>query len=165
MKKIIFISMCTFLLTTVNAFAAEKKNGLIDLSKNATYTMSSINGYAPAENIDFLLKDGLRTGSFKDDLAFCTELEDEPFIIIDLKKIVTLKKIEIENRRASDQERAKTLTIWVSKNKNEWKKIWKAPKVEINWIIDTNTPKVQFIKIGLTEKNYLHLNKVRIYGN
>jgi len=163
MKKIISVSVCILLLTSVIAFAAEKNKGLIDLTKNATYSMSSKSAYN--ENIDFLLKDGKRTGPYQDTFAFSTDEEDNPFIIIDLKKVVTIKKIEIQNRLVSIQDRAKTLTIWVSKDKTEWKEIWKAPKVEINWSIDTNTPKVQFVKIGLTEKNYLHLNKVRIYGN
>lgn len=163
-EKIIFVSVCTFLLTTVIAFAAEKNKGLIDFTKNATFTMSSNAGYS--ENIEFLLKDGNRTGEYKDSFAFHTVEEDNPFILIDLKKEVRIKLIEIENRVVTCcQDRAKTLTIWVSKDKKEWKVLWKAPSVENNWTINTNTPNVQFVKIGLTEKNILHLNKVRVYGN
>ena len=130
MKKIIIVSVCTYLLTTVIAFAADKNKGLSDLSKNATYVMSSSVGYT--ENNDFLLKDGNRTGAAKDLFAFHTAEEDNPFIIIDLNKKARVKLIEIENRFLDCcQEKAKTLTIWVSKDKKEWRKIWKAPKVEI----------------------------------
>jgi len=129
MKKIIIVSVCAFLLTTVIAFAAEKNKGLIDFTKNATCTMSSTASYT--ENKDFLLKDGNRTGDFKDNFAFHTLEEDNPFIIIDLKKKVRIKLIEIENRVPIYQERAKTLTIWVSKDQKNGKKYGKPQQLKI----------------------------------
>jgi hypothetical protein len=102
-----------------------------------------------------------------------TKEEDNPFIIIDLKRSALVRGIEIVNRMDMVPERARTLTVWLSQDKKDWKEVWRAADVEEVWTIGvTQSPdnlqkpgvQARYVKIGLREKNYLHLYSVRVYG-
>jgi hypothetical protein len=70
-------------------------------------------------------------------------------------------------------ERARTLTVWLSQDKKDWKEVWRARTVEDTWTIPVAQSGAgaqqggvegRYIKIGLRERNYLHLYSVRVYG-
>ena len=138
---------------------------LTDLSEKATLIKIHKPGReAWNTDKDFLLKEGQRTGRYKNSFAFHTVGKVLPYIIIDLTKDCQVKKFVIENRRDLIK-RAKTLTIWLSENKEDWDQVWQAKKAKKEWIIELDkAQKARYVKIGLTEKTPLHLNKVRIYG-
>ena len=142
-------------------------SGLKDLGIDADVQFGSEAG--DVYNVDkaFLLKKGERTGQYKDSFAFHTN-DQEPWFIVTLKSPADIKTIYIQNRISEPQDRAKGLTVYVAKDKETWKEIWKATDVQSEWTIDLKTPeKTQYIKFELprSEDSYLHLNNVRIYGN
>lgn len=162
MKCIAIVSMIAGLC----GFISAQDSTLKDLSKDAALEMSSsIDEWCVDK--DFLLKEGRRTGQFKDSFVFTTQEEENPYIIITLPGESTINKIYIQNRLYNEaMQRAKSLTIWISADNKEWKQVWKAEKAEEEWNIELNPPvKAKYIKIGLQERTSLHLNKVRIYGS
>ena len=163
------VNIIPVLLCAVGSSIAVSGQEPIDLTKDATYTMSSSYD-AINVNRDFLLRDGKRIastlGDYSQAFAFHTADEEDPFIVITLKKDAVLKTIEIENRQDGGQARAATLTIWVSGDKKEWKQVWTAKKAESKWIIHFEKEvRAKYIKMGLQERQCLHLNKVRVFGN
>ena len=143
--------------------------GLKDLGADAAVQFGS--NASDGWNVDkgFLLKDGERTGEYKDQFAFHTN-NDEPWFIVTLKSPADIKTIYIQNRIGSSepQERAKGLTVSVSNDRKTWKEIWKAADVQSEWTIDLKSPeKALYIKFELPRSatSFLHLNNVRIYGN
>ncbi len=133
------------------------------ISRSATYTVSSADpGKDPLPN----LLNGTGGGYQYNGFAFHTLSEDAPYIVIDLKSQVEMTKVEIINRRDDNQERAKTLTMWVSKGpKGPWKEAWHAPGIQKEWDVDLSPPVVaRYVKLGLTEHNIFHLFSVKFFG-
>jgi len=90
---------------------------------------------------------------------------DRPHIIVKLDKERTIRFLRIRNRREGFHERAKGLTVWVSRDGKRWKEIWKAKSVEPEWLVDAGKDvKGAYIKIGLPGRGTLHLNKVTVFG-
>jgi hypothetical protein len=142
-------------------------DGLKDLGANATVQFGS--SLEDRYNIDkaFLLKEGERTGEYKESFAFHTDGQ-EPWFIVTLKAPAEIMNIYIQNRVDLCQERAKGLTISVSNDQKTWKEIWKATDVQPEWNIKLKAPeKTQYIKFELprSEDGAFHLNNVRVYGN
>jgi alpha-L-fucosidase len=137
------------------------------VSQGATYTTSSLE--ADSSKKAFLLNGMPYQGTS----AFSTRLEANPFIEIDLKSPVRIQRIRIDNRANADdwvgslQERARTLTVWHSEDKTDWKPLWKANKVNMFWDIVPagERPIARYLKIGLQESNYLHLKRVLVFGD
>jgi hypothetical protein len=109
------------------------------------------------------------------DYAFHTAEEQNPFIKIDLGSTKEVHGIVISNRKSCCQERAQSLTVWISDDGKNWKPYWKAKKLKEKWDISIETEsmgatvsgkKLRYIKIGLDDKEeqILHLNKIKIYA-
>jgi hypothetical protein len=152
------------------AEASEEENYLPEalgepkwISKDATYTMSSV--MTPA--LPNLLN-GKGGGHQNNGLAFHTQREDSPYITIDLGATKRMAGLEIVNRRddLALLARAKTLTVWTGAEANgPWREVWRADGPEKEWTIKLATPvTARFVKIGLREKNPLHLFSVKILG-
>jgi len=58
----------------------------------------------------------------------------DPAAIITLKQREPIRTILIKNRR--DYERRKGLAIWLSDDKQNWRRVWKAETVEAAWKVD-----------------------------
>ncbi len=141
--------------------------GLKDLGADATVELGSSADDRWNVDIGFLLKDGERTGQYKDQFVIHTK-NDEPWVIVTLKSPADIKTIYIQNRTSEPQDRAKGLIVSVSNDKKTWKEIWKAADVQAEWTIDLKTPeKALYIKFELPRSaaSFLHLNNIRIYGN
>jgi alpha-L-fucosidase len=115
------------------------------------------------------------------EFAFMTRREANPYIIVDLKKDTTITGFEIQNSFDLNQydrynktryvDQARTLAVWVSRDKTTWIKVWQADKPRLWWahILTDNGSSVpgivaRYVKIGLQETNVLTLKSVRIYG-
>jgi len=136
-----------------------RKDGWI--SKNASYTASSI---IPRWTTD---KEKLLTGApYTNNWAFCTEKADSQYIIITLDKAYAIDEVHIVNRVGSCQEFARTLTMWISSDQKTWTKVWSAGgRPQNEWRVKLpKTPKARYVKLGLTEEQYLDLKYVFIYG-
>ena len=106
--------------------------GLKDLGADATVELGSNASDGWNVDKDFLLKEGGRTGEYKDQFAFHTN-NDEPWFIVTLKSPADIKTIYIQNRISEPQDRAKGLIVSVSNDKKTWKEIWKAADVQPEW--------------------------------
>lgn len=133
------------------------------ISKDATYTMSSV--MMPA--LPNLLN-GKGGGQQSNGFAFHTQPENSPYITIDLGATKGISGLEIVNRRddLSLLGRAKTLTVWTGAGANgPWRELWRAEGAEKEWKIKLPSPvTARYVKIGLREKNPLHLFSVKVFG-
>lgn len=153
------------LMGGINGIAADKKDATPEeewISEDATYTASSRSEWSKPEEEEMLLSEEENMIPF----CFHSNEEDSPFITVDLAKIFTVKRIEIVNRTNMCQDRAATLAVWISSDEKEWQKVWEAENWEDAWEIefDEKSYKARYVKIGLQELNYFHLNSVKIYG-
>jgi hypothetical protein len=134
------------------------------ISEKATYVAGS-QPYADHPPLPSLL-DGTAQG---DSYSFHTD-DKNPWIVIDLKDLAHVTRLEIVNRRDTDGRfisRAKTLTIWTSsKQDGPWTPIWQAKDAQPEWKIDLPSPVTcQFLKLGLRESTGFHLLSVKIFGS
>ena len=150
--------------------ARDDPGGLDWVSRDATYEASSshVYGGTPQRPLPSLLTGRGRlypVGSTRDCYAFHTSQEKNPHIIIALAGAPTIHRLFIENRRGGQAERASGLTVWVSGDKKSWQRVWTAPRVAPSWMVKLKAPiDAAYVKIGLTDTNYLHLRRVKIYG-
>ena len=131
------------------------------ISKNATYDASSIIQKWTTDKAKLL------TGEpYANNWAFCTEKEPNPWITVTLDKAYEIDEVHIVNRVGSCQEFARTLTMWLSQDGKTWTKAWSAGgRGKPEWRVKlSKTSKAKYIKLGLTETQYLDLKYVFVYG-
>ncbi|MGN6136773.1 MAG: DUF7133 domain-containing protein, partial [Aureliella sp.] len=91
---------------------------------------------------------------------------ESPAVIIKLAEPREVRHVWIENRRnPAFYDRANNLTVWVSKDGENWEPVWKTQLKQAEW--DAEVPagkKVQYVKVGLDGRGILHLNRVVVYG-
>ncbi|HPS03398.1 MAG TPA: DUF5110 domain-containing protein, partial [Candidatus Sumerlaeota bacterium] len=101
--------------------------------------------------------------------AFHTNNGEREYVFITLKAPAALEFIRIQNRLNSTSEsnvrdRAKSLAVWASLDGRAWERVWTAQAAQDEWLIRFEKPlKARYLKVGLQEKNFLHLRKVQIY--
>jgi hypothetical protein len=94
----------------------------------------------------------------------CTKIEKDPWIIIALPKESPVAEVDIVNRFPDCRHFARTLTMWVSTDKRNWKQVWSAPRVEDRWLVTfPKKVRAKYIKLGLRERQYLDLKYVFVY--
>jgi hypothetical protein len=137
------------------------------ISKDATYTMSTEGNPPLLQPLPNLLN-GIGGGAQNNGFAFHTKPVDSPYITIDLGATKRIASLEIVNRRddLALLGRAKTLTVWTGATANgPWRELWRAAGAEKEWTIKLPAPvTARFVKIGLREKNPLHLFSVKVFG-
>jgi hypothetical protein len=98
------------------------------------------------------------------DYFFCTNEEDNPWVIIDLGKVKSFSRIRVVNRLAGSQERAYPLKIEVSHDKETWKTVAERPDTFDVWVVDLpDTEKARYLRLSLGRKTWFHLNTVQLY--
>lgn len=107
--------------------------------------------------------DGKREG-----YGFHTDLEANPWWEVDLQQVAALSEIRIYNR-PDVPDRARTLGVWVTADGSNWQQIyshngsvWGADGRPLT--IAANGARARWVRIGLTERNYLHLDEIEVYG-
>ena len=101
--------------------------------------------------------------------AFHTNNGEREYVFITLKAPAALEFIRIQNRLNSTSEsnvrdRAKSLAVWASLDGRAWERVWTAQDPRDEWLIHFDKPlQAQYLKVGLQEKNFLHLRKVLLY--
>ena len=147
--------------------AKDDPGGLAWISRDATYQVSST--YSSYSALPSLLtgRGRLHAAGPKDCLAFHTNKEKNPHIIITLAGAPMVQRLFIENRRGGGgEERASGLTVWVSGDRKSWRRVWTAQRVARSWMVKLDAPiDAAYVKIGLPGTNYLHLRRVKIYGH
>lgn len=129
------------------------------ISKEATYTASS-------QFLSFQPQPHLLNGKVLiDEFAFHTLKEENPYIIIDLGSVKKVRAAQIFQRADCCQERAATLTMWISTDKASWKKVWQTDGEAPYWLAKLpSVESARYIKLGLQANDFLHLKLVKIYG-
>lgn len=105
-----------------------------------------------------------------------TNLEDHPWCILDLQRLVPVLAIVISNRLDFGAHRIRTVRVLISNNQQDWVLVYDhhggQPFGGLHDLNDTpallvnlfGTP-LQYLKIELTEKSYLHLDQIEVYAN
>jgi len=138
------------------------------ISKDATYTTSSV--YMNFDAKPTLLngeKPAVSTGK-GDGFSFHTNSEEDAHIIIDLGGPCVIASLQITNRTLEKtRAKAKTLTVWISTSKDgPWTEVWRAADAALVWDAELAQPaEAQYIKVGLREKETLHLATIKIFGD
>ena len=136
-----------------------RKEGWI--SKDASYEASSIDH---RWNDSETMKKFLTGEPFEQHWGICTEKQNNPWVIIDLQKQKNIAEVDIVNRYPDCRDFARTLTMWISTNKKNWKIIWKAPQIEDRWLVKLRQiEQARYVKLGLNEEQYLDLKYVFVY--
>jgi hypothetical protein len=105
--------------------------------------------------------------------SFHTDLEEQPYIVIDLGGSHELNNIVIHNRQDGAQERAKSLAVSVSIDGTNYFSVYCPP--ETDWYTFGSKDKalsinvrhdgpICFIKLFLRTPNYFHLECVQVFG-
>lgn len=141
------------------------------LSRAATFEVSS-EGYWSSYSQPKKLLSGSSYSNDIYDFGFHTRSKDfdqkpdkAPYIIIDLKKQAHVRGVLVHNRQ-NLQYRANGLTVWISKNKENWVEVGKAAEVHSEWGVETDG-KGRYVKLGFTDKRSeaFHLRSVWIFGS
>ena len=106
-------------------------------------------------------------GHSANDFSFHSDHDvDSPEVTVRLKEKKTIKHIWLKNRLSSQfYARAKGLTVWVSDDDKSYREVWKAKKMQGEWMVDLpEGTTAQYIKIGLDGKGTFHLYQIAIYG-
>ncbi|MEK6796877.1 MAG: right-handed parallel beta-helix repeat-containing protein [Spirochaetota bacterium] len=159
------MSVTAFIFCAALSSLALFADDIIDLSADAGLYITN-EGHASL-NVDkqFLLKDGPRAGKYKNSFAATTGDGENNYMLITLAKAAYIRSFYIENRKEAP-ERAASLAVWISEDNANWTKAWNADKPELSWSIELEKPiHGRYVKVGLTAKNMLTLNKVRVYGS
>jgi len=163
-----------------NFASNEIVESLTDLSNSFFYdrnialgkiaSQSSLSAFS-SPNDPYGAINGIKTGKF----GFHTDIQVNPWWMVDLGEIFDLHNILICNRLDAQQARIKTLQCFTSLDGDNWTIIYdhenKLPFGGIRafegippLFLHLNRLKARFVKLQLKETNCLHLDQVEIYG-
>jgi hypothetical protein len=137
--------------------------GVQEISRNAVYRVSEPG--PAAFNVDnaYLLSGD--PPPVKPHTFHSPEDAENPFIVIRLEKDSRVHDVRIVNRTNGFLDRAVGLTLWISDDEEEWRRIWQAPEVAAEWLVHCGTDsRGRYLKLGLTRRGTLHLNQVTVFG-
>ena len=100
----------------------------------------------------------------KRDFAFHTDIEDNPWWMVDLGDQYPIHHIVICNRRKIEQQKARTLTVEVSRDGENWIKVHAGKEVFFDLNLSLHGEMLaRFLRISLRERRHLHLSKVEVW--
>lgn len=131
------------------------------ISKNATAKVSS---QFHEQRLSAWLLNGEGGDVWENTHSFHTNDDINQFVVLDLGAKQSVAAVEISNRN-SQMTRSKTLSLWSADSaEGPWTEIWTTRDWQNFWVISFETPEsTRYLKIGLKEKNPLHLNTVRVF--
>jgi hypothetical protein len=131
---------------------------------------SSLSKYSTAEGARGALS-GIKTGGF----GFHTQLEDNPWWMVDLGDIFEVSDIVVFNRMDACSNRSDTLNVAVSLDATLWANVYdhrgrptfggvRPLNGRPPLVIALREIRCRFVKIELVGRTYLHLDEVEIYS-
>ena len=133
----------------------------VNISKNSIVTFSSTSNWStPTDCIDIVNPD------ISKNFAFHTDIEEKPWILLDLHKKSLINKITISNRKDRYKERVYKLVIEYSNDKHIFNLIKSGffPFNESLSIIFNKGIVARYIRISLDGRDYFHLSKIEIFS-
>ncbi|MDO6413674.1 FkbM family methyltransferase [Sphingomonas sp. BIUV-7] len=148
---------------SVRALGPSADDNLIDIGSKRPCSQSSLSIWSQSD-------DAARALTNEDeDFAFHTELEDNPWWCVDLEEVRAVSLIRIFNREGA-RERAFSLRVEISNDGQNWTNIHE----NNGWYfggsatgpLDLNpkTEHFRYLRLSLPSRNYLHLQRVEIFG-
>ena len=139
------------------------------VSENATFKMSSPSAHDQAADHAKLFRGEKSDRGF----AFHTGDETNPWVQIDLGKVINVTGLVIENRPG--ERRTEGLTLSISDNAQQWTKVWAAPKWQQTWEVSVTTTQAgaevpgraaRYLKLESkpAKPAPMLLNRVGVYG-
>jgi len=135
------------------------------ISGNADIEASSIDVHR-TKNRDVFTS---QLGDEEMDVVFATKTENNPFLLLDLKKQGAFDAFTILAPKTGSREQLRTLTVWISDDGLNWRQIWKADRYhgEMPRRFDKvfeNPVSCTYLKAGLQENNALALKSIQVYS-
>jgi uncharacterized protein (TIGR03437 family) len=132
----------------------------VNIALNRTATQSSTAFGGPAN----LGNDGI----LQPDYGLHTDLEDRPYWQVDFGLVSTLCQVRLYNR-VGVPDRARTINVLVSVDGVAFQTayahngtVWGADGSPL--IVDLQARQARYLRVQLTERNYLHLREVEVFG-
>ncbi len=130
----------------------------IALNRTATQSTTAFSGPANLGN----------DGILQPDYGFHTDLEDRPYWQVDFGVVSTICQVKLYNR-AGLADRAKTVNVLLSVDGITFQTayahngtVWGADSSPL--IIDLQARQARYLRVQLTERNYLHMREVEVFG-
>ncbi|MBK3401011.1 MULTISPECIES: glycosyltransferase family 2 protein [Methylobacterium] len=146
----------------------------VDISSRGIATQSSLSQWSRDKSSVVADASGALHGEPSGGYSFHTDLEENPWWLLDLNDKYKVLEIRIFNRvdDLSAAARARALEVEISTNGKNYSIIYQAEQNHIIGGVDgyplrllfEGGENIRFIRINLREKNVLHLDKVKIYA-
>ncbi len=172
--SIILPALSLFAVQVLPTWALEGREGTEGshcVSQSASYSVSSsYDGYEKKDSLltgseDLLLARLPNTQDMAPEFSFHTDLEERPYIVIDLGRECLIDGLVVENRRRQLLERASGLLALVSSDKTHWRLVKAFDTVAPMWSLNLSVPeRARYVKLQLSGRNYFHLAHVFIQG-
>ncbi len=144
----------------LEAVAGGRRNLALDRSASQS---SALEGSTPTPQGGV---DGVKSGKF----GFHTDFEPQPWWMVDLGEATTFDEVVIYNRLdAGCQQRARSLVVLISVDGENWTTIYTHSGTDFGGIdgfplrVGCRASIARFIRIKLSDRQYLHLDEIEIY--
>lgn len=132
---------------------------LVNVAKGKRAWQSSLSKWSKPDDAERALND-----DGKRDYSFHTDLEDNPWWVVDLGGQYPIHSIVAGNRRKAEQKKSRTLTVEASRDGKVWTTIHSG---RLYWQGDLVLPVggnllARYVRLSLMERHYLHLSKVEV---
>lgn len=133
------------------------------ISNSATFRTSSTSQWDRPQDHKLLLAPGPSNPEY----VFHTDLEQSPWLEIDLGMVHRIAGLEIENR-AGYESRSKGLTLSLSCDGKHWQQVWQASELRDHWQVAVpSASSARYLKLqthNADDQQPLHLRAVKVYG-
>lgn len=134
------------------------RKGKYKIIDSAKVELSSYSSWNPRKYKKFIREDYM--GIF----SIHTEKEQNPYVILDLKKKFKIGGILVINRADRSGLRTSNLHIDISNDKKKWRTVFSSPFAQDVWEKIFKKPmSYRYIKVWLKKTEFLHLAQVLVY--
>ena len=97
-------------------------------------------------------------------IVFHTEVEQDPWFELDLRRAVTLSLVEVENREDCCPDRAIPLIVEVSTDRETWTEVMRRSETFYEWQARFAPRKARYVRLRVPRETVLHLTRVSVYA-
>lgn len=122
-------------------------------TRYAWRTSSAFTGFARAGTLGAPLKDGL---------LLHTNLEREPWVVIDMNEVRSIREVIVENRRDCCFERALPLVVELSSDGRKFSLAGWKKTVFAEWTLSFEPREARYVRLRSEAETHLHLTRIAI---